>query len=142
MSEQIRYLHLPPGAEPPEISGIGHFKAVLVIEHEVADAWRALISEWLVDTGCLYMMAWGRDCSTWDDAVDWANLEDFDFGEIPDERLVMTTWHEKQSLEEVFGFAKHAARHEHAELATTVIVHIGQLEKRDELTKAFSEART
>jgi hypothetical protein len=43
--------------------------------------------------GCLYMMAWGIDCSIRDDAVDWANISDFDFKPIPPERFVMTTWH-------------------------------------------------
>ena len=51
------------------------------------------------------MMAWGEDCSMWDDAVDWANLEVHNYTEIPTDKSVMTTWHEDESLADVFWFA-------------------------------------
>ena len=51
-------------------------------------------------------MAWGLECSEWDDSVDWAVLEKFDFGKIPDGHFVMTTWHENETLEEALCFAK------------------------------------
>ncbi len=55
------------------------------------------------------MMAHGEGCSLWDDSVDWANLAVNDYGKIPDEKSVMTTWHDNESLSDVFYFAKMCA---------------------------------
>lgn len=85
----------------------------MVVEAAVTDEFRNAIAEWLVKTGCLYMVAWGDQCSEWDDAVDWVNLEDTNFEEIPDDRFVMTTWHAQESLAESIWFAKHVALHPH-----------------------------
>lgn len=51
-------------------------------------------------------MAWGVDCWLWDDSIDEENLEQFDYGTIPDEQFVMTTWHSDDTLEEAVRFAK------------------------------------
>ena len=51
-------------------------------------------------------MAWGPDCSLWDDSIDWANIEKFKDRAIPDGQFVITTWHEKETLQEVLRFAK------------------------------------
>ena len=72
----------------------------------------------------MYMMAWGKDCSSWDDSVDLANLKDFNFEEIPDEKFVMTTWHNNEPLEEVFWFSKRSAFHPNIEMQDTLIIHI------------------
>lgn len=58
----FRYLHLPAGSSPPMLSG-EPYKAVVVVEQDVENDWRNAVSDWLVESGCLYMMAWGRDCS-------------------------------------------------------------------------------
>ena len=102
IGEAPEYLHLRPEGPQPSLDGAAPFKAVVVIDSEVTPEWQAQVSDWLVRSGCQYMMAWGLDCSSWDDSVDVANLEMFDFGEIPDEGFVMTTWHEKDSLLEAF----------------------------------------
>jgi hypothetical protein len=69
--------------------GARPFRAVVVVEEPVSAEWRAVASRWLVDADCLYMMAWGHECSLWDDSVDFANLEVFNFGEVPDRNFVM-----------------------------------------------------
>lgn len=97
----INYLQLQPGAEPPDISALKPFRTVVVIE-ESSSEWQSLVSAWLVKSGCLYMMAWGKDCSGWDDSDDFANLEEFDSGDGPEDKFVMTTWHENEPLKEVF----------------------------------------
>jgi hypothetical protein len=51
-------------------------------------------------------MAWGLDCSLWDDSVDYANIEKCGDGGIPDDQFVITTWHTGDTLEEVVRFAK------------------------------------
>ena len=93
----------------------------------------------MVRVGCLYMMAWGVACSAWDDSVDEANLEAFGYGHIPEDRFVMTTWHERDPLEEVFWFAKYNAHHPTAKLDQTVILHIGGEEKKHEFLSSYAE---
>ena len=137
--DAVSYLHLSPGQSPPDLT-VGAFRAIVVVDEPVADEWRNLISDWLVSSGCLYTMAWGRDCSLWDDSVDHANLAAFDYGDVPDDRFVMTTWHENEPLSEALWFAAHGATHPDVELTRTLIVHISQAERRAQLLAAYQEA--
>lgn len=121
---QMKYIHLAPEEELPEILDSELFKAIVVVDSVVTSKWQAQVSSWLVDSGCRYMMAWGMDCSSWDDSVDMANLEVFDFQHVPEDKFVMTTWHSDGPLEEVFSYAKYLARHPVLELKNLVIVHI------------------
>ena len=91
-------------------------------------------------SGCLYMMAWGKNCSSWDDSVDIANLERFAYEDIPDSQSVMTTWHENESLEEVFWFSKNNSSHPTVALQSVVLVHIAARERQSELLHAYAEA--
>lgn len=104
-----KYIPLKPNMPVGEINITAPFAAVVVINGKVTDDWRNIISEWLVDKGCEYMMAHGDDCSLWDDSVDWANLAVYDYAEIPDGKSVVTTWHENERLSDVFYFAKMCA---------------------------------
>lgn len=133
------YIHLAPGSELPAL-GIHPFRAIVVIEQSVARAWQSLVSAWLVRSGCLYMMAWGTDCSSWDDSVDFANLERFGSAVIPDDHLVMTTWHESESLAEVFRFEKCAAHHPTVRLEQVLILHIASEAARDSLLRTYDAA--
>ena len=138
--EAITYLHLPSGQKPPPLEGYPPFKAVLVIEQPFTGQWQSLVSEWLVQGGCLYMMAWGRDCSSWNDSVDHANGSAFNFGEIPDDAFVMTTWHADEPLREALWFAAHTACHPTKVLDRTIIVHISAKERRVELLGEYQAA--
>jgi len=133
----VSYLQLQPQLEKLPLCGFGPFKAVVIIEQEVTSGWRRKVSEWLVENDCLYMLAWGHNCSAWDDSVDIANLEQFDYGEIPDDRFIMTTWHESEPLHEVFWFSKHSAIHPHVELMKTVLIHVSVESKERELLESF-----
>lgn len=137
MTNVPAYVLLAPEAAPPDISAFNPFRAVVIIEHSVSPAWQARISDWLVRSGCLYMMAWGENCSAWDDSVDIANLEHFNYGDIPQDRDVMTTWHTEDSLEELFFFAKHSASHPVIDLPQIVLVHISTVCKEVELLQAY-----
>jgi hypothetical protein len=88
------------------------------------------------------MLAWGRDCSSWDDSVDLANLQAFDFGDIPPNEFVMTTWHEEDSLAEVFQFAKQHATPMSPEVAIvdTLIFHVGSVDRGREYAELFAAA--
>lgn len=136
----LKYVRLYNEEELPEIGSIKPFKAIVIIEDEVSDEWQALTSEWLVDSGCLYMMAWGRDCSSWNDSVDFANLEQGKFEDIPDDAFVMTTWHESEPIGDVFFFAKHAAYHPTIDLENILILHVGRNDKEAEFKSIFLDA--
>lgn len=51
------YIKLPSNSEPNDISLFNPFKAVVIIEDEVTNEWQNKISDWLVESGCKYMMA-------------------------------------------------------------------------------------
>ncbi len=62
----------------------------------------------IVDSDCFWMAAWGPGCSDVDDAV----AMDIVMREInghPYERLVMTTWHDQETLRRAVWNACHAA---------------------------------
>lgn len=110
------------------------------MEEEVTPAWRDLVSERLVSAGCLYMMAWGDQCTSWDDSVDIANIELFNYKEIPEDQFVMTTWHEDEPVEEVFWFAQNCAFHPVVELNNTLILDISPVERGERLLLLFSKS--
>jgi hypothetical protein len=136
----LLYVHLSSHDSPPDVSHLKPYKAVLVLENKIAPERQAAISKWLVQTGCLYMLAWGVECSSWDDSVDLANLEAHDFGEIPDESDVMTTWHDDEPLREVFWFAKNSAEHPTVGIENTLILHLGELDQGAKLKREFDNA--
>lgn len=100
-----------------------------------------MISKWLVESGCLYMMAWGPDSSDWDDSVDSANVEAVGGEVIPDDHFVMTTWHEHEPLSETFWFSEHAASHPTVLIDEAIIVDVAPRERKAELTELFETAR-
>ncbi len=136
----LQYLHLARGDTPPEMDLAAPYRAVLVAEADVQMPWRLLVCDWLVRTGCLYVMAWGRDCELWHDCVDECHLAMFDYGDIPDERHVMTTWHDDEPLGEVFWFCENCASGPDGDLARTIILHIAPAPKEAELLAAYRAA--
>lgn len=140
MPNSATYLHLRPGEQPPDNFVQICSRMVVVIEAEVSPGWQTLVSDWIARSGCLYMMAWGKGCSSWDDSVDMANIEAFNFDEIPEDKFIMTTWHEDEPLAEVFWYAKHNAFHPSVELENTVLLHISAEGRARELLGAYAGA--
>jgi len=140
MPDTPAYVHLVPGKPVPALDSPFPFRAVVVVDGQVTQDWQSLVSDWLVQSGCLYMMAWGFNCSSWDESVDLSNLEIFGYGEIPDDQFVMTTWHADEPLSEAFWFAKNTAFHPTIELKQTVIVHISAEPAADKMLEAYDEA--
>lgn len=139
-NNSVRYIRIHPEEPLPDISHLQPFKAVVVIDDEVPQTWQWDVSRWLVSSGCRYMMAWGPECSSWDDSVDKANLEIFDYGEIPESEFIMTTWHEDEELSDVFWFCKHSAGHPFRKLDNAVILHISKEDKRELLEGEYENA--
>lgn len=117
------------------------FKAVLVLEQAVSDDWQDRVSEWLIRSGCLYMMAWGVESSSWDDTVDWANHKVTGLDDIPDDLFVMTTWHECEPLAETFWYAGNVAHHPTVSLDHLAIIDIGPSEREEEMLSGFRSAQ-
>jgi len=136
----IKYLRIQPEFTLPDISALSPFRSVVIVEDSVTVDWQSLVSAWLVKSGCLYMMAWGKKCSTWDDSVDHANLAEFSYRDIPEDRFVMTTWHAKEPLKEVFWFSKNCADHPVVELLNTLILHVSSYSREKELLSEYADA--
>jgi hypothetical protein len=85
--------------EPP-FSGEAHALLIFVAASDVSPDEQAEISEGIVASGCRYAVCYGHRCSSWDDSIDLASITAGKEG--PD--FVMTTWHEKDSPEEVVHF--------------------------------------
>ena len=133
----FNYIFCPtdiPISIPKEMAS---FKCLILIEREVADGHRNEVSKTLVNAGCLFAMAWGFECSEWDDSVDWAFLEHYNFGEYPEEKFVMTTWHDDDTLEETVTFAKHCAQYSDVQLDNTLVLDFGKHERGDYIENLY-----
>ncbi|MEH0198483.1 hypothetical protein V7S57_13855 [Caulobacter sp. CCNWLY153] len=138
----LAYLHLPPGAPPPALPVAAPFKTVLVLEAPADPAWRARVSTWLVDGGCLYAMTWGAGCEAWHDAIDDAFIATFP-GDLPDDdQLIMTTWHDGETLDDVAWFAAHAAVHPLCDLARALVLHVAGTPREADLIATFRASAT
>ena len=136
----FNYIALPtdvPVSFPKEIT---KFKCLILIEREVDRDYRNEVSKALVKAGCLYSLAWGIDCSEWDDSVDWAFLEAYNFGDYPEDKLVMTTWHEDETLEEVVEFAKHCTDYSEEKLEDIIVLDFAYQERSDLIEKLYLAA--
>lgn len=134
----VEYIHLPAGSELPTTVSTPR-RVIVLIEEIVEPSWQDAVSRWIVESGCLYMMAWGRDCGSWDDSVDHANLAQFDYGDVPDDAFVMTTWHDTEPLHEVFFHARMCAFHPTVEMPLLTILDIRE-ETRESAIHALYQA--
>jgi hypothetical protein len=140
MTVSAEYVKVEPGASLPAFAASQPYRAVVIVEAAVSPEWQAALSEWLIHSGCLYMMAWGDNCSSWDDSVDFANSDRFRPAQVPEGNFVLTTWHEDEPLKEVFWFAKNNAVHPTVQLDRTVLVHVSRDEKGHNLLRAYADA--
>lgn len=82
--------------EPP-FSGDGYALLLYVAASDVTPEEQIKISEAIIASGCRYAVCYGHRCSSWDDSIDLAAIE----AGKEDKEFVMTTWHEKDSPEDV-----------------------------------------
>jgi len=137
-----KYLHLKPGQALPDNPMGKPYSAALVIEANVTSDWRNMVSQWLVESNCLTMMAWGKDCSLWDDAVDIANLEQFDYDDIPDDKSVMTMWHDKEDIIDFFASASWNIFNLHESAKNQLlIIDISENPRETEILKLYEFSR-
>jgi hypothetical protein len=130
----MRYLRVEPEGKLAPYDGVRPFRAVVVVEAAVSPEWQLAASKWLVRSGCLYMLAWGRQCSSCDDSVDIASIALAEAGEVSASELVMTTWHQNELLSEVFEFAKGSAvaADPQVAIAETLVFHVSSVDRSKE----------
>ena len=140
----VIYVHVVPGGSLPDIKGRGPFKAVVVLEGTYSPEWQDEVSRWLIDSGCRYMLAWGPDCSSWDDSVDYASIIKHLPDGAPDNQFVMTTWHENQTLEDVFWQAQFNAQfsYDDVELTNALIIDISGNGREEWMKALFEQSKT
>jgi len=138
---ELAYLHLRPEQALPDLT-VRPFRVVIVLDRAASEEWRNHVATWLIAGGCLYAVTWGVDCEAWHDSVDWANLDAFNFGDIPDDRFVMTTWHADEPLSEAFWFAGNCASHPSIELSATIILHIAEEARSSDTIRAYQDSQS
>jgi len=74
---------------------------LVVADPTITDDERDAVSTEIVRQGCRYAVCTGHQCSRWDDSIDFAFLATSPDFSPPDEKFVMTTWHESEPLDEV-----------------------------------------
>jgi hypothetical protein len=89
----------------------------------------------------MYVVAWGAECKKWHDTVDWSVLEVFDYGDIPDDRFIMTTWHADEPLTEAMWFAGQCAFRADIEFSKTVMLHIADQAREADLVATYAASQ-
>jgi hypothetical protein len=86
------------------------FAALIYIDDDhISDGEQNNLSDQIVASGCRYAVCAGHNSSSWDDSIDMADIKRNN-GEVIDDNLVMTTWHENEPLEDiVFHFLKNTS---------------------------------
>jgi hypothetical protein len=137
--KNLRYLHLTPGAALPELH-LPPFIAIVLADDEVPETWMWDASRWLVAAGCRYLLAWGKACEAWNEAVDEAFQEAVDYDDVAPERQVLTASFEDEDMEEVFWFARHRAAHPGGALNATLVLHLAPASRKDEIEALYAQA--
>jgi hypothetical protein len=100
---------------------------------------RDKIASDLVASGCRYAVCSGFESSKWDDAVDLAFLDTSPDFDPPDEKFVMTSWHDQESLREIAEFFVRNTSFDFFEPAAFVIVAIGESPETNEAERLVGE---
>ena len=96
------------------------------------------LAQRLLDAGAVYVCTWGQDCEPVHDIFD--EERDRRSGADAGSAVVMTTWHDNESLADVLGFVLAAAIPDDAyarECGSTLAVSIGSTQWADEMREAF-----
>ena len=76
----------------------GAYSLLLVTLAPVSREDKNRLAAEIIASDARHIACWGVDCEDWHDTLDWAYLEtDANFSP-PDDRFVMTTWHDEEPL--------------------------------------------
>lgn len=136
----VKYLQLDSGDALPALDHLSPFMAIVLVEDEAEEMWRWEVSRSLVASGCRFLLAWGREAASWSESIDEAASEAHDYDDVADELAVMTTAHEDEEMEEVFWYAKRRAVHRALQLGTTIIIHITDGSREEEIRALYQQS--
>jgi hypothetical protein len=145
-----RALFLLSAENPAEVSeirispGSTYFVSLIACDsRDRSTAEIAGVARMLLDAGCVYFCCWGPGCERVHDIVD----EEYALGGLSvhdDESTIMTTWHDKESLDEAVWFALNAAFPDDRfidDSRSVVGVCIGRSGWATEIAAAFADPR-
>lgn len=107
------------------VPGMEYAAWILSSDRTQTAAERDRIAADLVGSGCRYAVCSGFESSKWDDAVDLAFLGTAPEFNPPDEKFVMTSWHDQDSLRDVARFFVLNTSFDFFEPGAFVIVAVG-----------------
>ena len=109
------------------------FVLLLVIaDPAITDDDRNALSKEIVRQGCRYAVCTGDQCSKWHDSIDLAYLATSPDFSPPDDRFVMTTWHEDEPLEDVIFFFRNCTAFDYFTPRHYLALILGEDEKMRE----------
>jgi hypothetical protein len=135
----------PDGIPAEVVVGSRYFVALVVCDATVMPHENiARCARSLLKAGCVYFCCWGPGCERVHDIVDEQYLIESGYSVHDDETVVMTTWHNDESLEEATWFAINVAFPDDRffdECKAVVAVCIGNIEWEATLKTAFADPR-
>ncbi|MEM9840670.1 MAG: hypothetical protein AAF830_16155 [Pseudomonadota bacterium] len=135
------YLHLKAGEALPLSPFDGEYICVLILEESASSDWRSEVSDWLVDTGCINVMAWGSSSSSWRDSISDGCLDDEDPTDLAEADAPLVTWYDDETLEEVFRQAKQNLMHPGADNAAVLLLDVSPVVRFKDMLDRFDAAR-
>lgn len=133
----IRMRPSDPVSEPLQI---GEFACLVIINNpSISPNDQTRISKWIVESQARYAVCVGYECSTWDDSIDFALLEKFQYGKVPDEHFVMTSWHENESIDDILSFFILNTSFDYFNPEKYVIIQIGDGELLDDYKRRLDQ---
>jgi hypothetical protein len=120
-----------------------HFLCLLAADFTVAtDAEISGLAQSLLALGASYFVCWGPGCERAHDLIDGATL--LVDPPIPDNSVIMTTWHADESLDEALFFVLCSAWPDPAfenSTGCTLAVSVGNAQVASQIRSAFSEPK-
>ena len=114
----------PYSLDRPLFDGADFVVLIINNDPEISADDQYALSLALVRLGCRYAVCIGHNCSTWDDSVDYANMEVDP--ELSDSKFVMTTWHENDTPDQIANFILNCTTFEDKEFTNFQILSVGQ----------------
>jgi hypothetical protein len=80
--------------------GEGAYSLLLITLASIPREEKLRLAAQIIASDARSIACWGVECEDWHDTLDWAYLASDENFNPPDERFVMTSWHENESLAE------------------------------------------
>ena len=122
MKRQVDIRTLPADAGTLSAPFQEDYALLLVISTgSITKEQRERIASDVVTSRCQYALTYGNDCQAWHDAIDLAGVD----AGGPEDRFLMTTWHDDEPIEDVVDFLWWNTSYDCFEAVRLAIVHIG-----------------